>query len=121
MCQGELPFAIDVKGGENVVGRDVIIAGQVLLLPSMPKGEIVDQCLSLMSTPATQGSTPIFHGNFDLKIYSILSQGYFGWFLLVYMIPLIYGTPRNSSWFDRYSCLNLVTPVSGLKPYGVVT
>ena len=41
--QGELPFAIDVKGGENVVGRGVMITGGVLVLPSMPKGEIVDQ------------------------------------------------------------------------------
>ena len=48
--QGELPFAIDVKGGENVVGRGVMIAGGVLVLPSMPKGEIVDQHLSLTST-----------------------------------------------------------------------
>ena len=39
---GELPFSIDVKGGENVVGRGVMIAGGVLVLPSMPKGEIVD-------------------------------------------------------------------------------
>ena len=46
--QGELPFAIDVKGGENVVGRDVMTIGGVLLLPSMSKGEIVDQRLSLM-------------------------------------------------------------------------
>ena len=50
VCQGELPFAIDFKGGENVVGRVVMIAGGVLVLPSMPKGEIVDQWLSLMST-----------------------------------------------------------------------
>ena len=44
--QGELPFSIDVKGGENVVGRGVMIARGVLVLPSMPKGEIVDQRLS---------------------------------------------------------------------------
>ena len=50
VCQGDLPFAIDVKGGENVVGRGVMIAGGVLVLPSMLKGEIVDQQLSLMST-----------------------------------------------------------------------
>ena len=31
--QGELPFSIDVKGGENVVGRGVMIAGGVLMLP----------------------------------------------------------------------------------------
>ena len=42
VCQGELPFAIDVKGGENVVGRGVMIARGVLVLTSMPKGEIVD-------------------------------------------------------------------------------
>ena len=40
--QEELPFAIDVEGGENVVGRGVMIAGGVLVFPSMPKGEIVD-------------------------------------------------------------------------------
>ena len=43
--RGELPFSIDVKGGENVVGRGVMIVGGVLVLPSMPKGEIVDQWL----------------------------------------------------------------------------
>ena len=48
--QGELPFAIDFKGEENVVGRGVMIAGGVLVLPSIPKGDIVDQRLSLMST-----------------------------------------------------------------------
>ena len=37
--QGELPFAIDVKVGENFVGRGVMITGLVLVLPSMPKGE----------------------------------------------------------------------------------
>ena len=63
---GELPFAIDVKGGENVVGRGDMIAGGVLVLPSMPKGEIFDQRLSLMSTQAAPGATPILHGNFDL-------------------------------------------------------
>ena len=40
--QGELPFAIDDKGGEKVVGRGALIAGGVLVLASMPKGEIVD-------------------------------------------------------------------------------
>ena len=64
---GELPFSIDVKGGENVVGRGVMIIGGVLLLPSMPKGEIVDQWLSLMLTQAALGATPILHGNFDLQ------------------------------------------------------
>ena len=48
MFQGELPFSIDVKGGENVIGRGVMIAGGVLVFPSMPKREIVDQWLSLM-------------------------------------------------------------------------
>ena len=41
--QGELPFSIDFKGGENVLGRGVMIARGVLMLPSMPKGDIVDQ------------------------------------------------------------------------------
>ena len=66
VCQGELPFAIDVKGGDNVVGRGVMIAGGVLVLPSMPKGEIVNQRLSLMSTQAAPGANSILHGNFDL-------------------------------------------------------
>ena len=74
VCQGELPFAIDVKGGENVVERGVMIIGGVLVLPSMPKGEIVDQWLSLMSTQASPGATPILHGNFDLPNYYILGQ-----------------------------------------------
>ena len=65
--QGELPFAIDIKGGENVVGRGVMIAGGVIVLPSMPEGEIVDQQLSLMSTQAAPGAKPILHGNFDLQ------------------------------------------------------
>jgi len=42
VCQGELPFSIDVKGGEKAVGRGSLIAGGVLLLPSMTKDEIVD-------------------------------------------------------------------------------
>ena len=64
--QGELPFAIDFKGGENVVGRGVMIAAGVLVFPSMPKGEIVDQWLSLMTTQVAPGANPILHGNFDL-------------------------------------------------------
>ena len=40
--QEELPFVIDVKGGENVEGRGVMIARGVLVLTSMPKGEIFD-------------------------------------------------------------------------------
>ena len=43
VCQRELPFSIDVKGGKNVVGRGVMITVGVLVFPSMPKGEIVDQ------------------------------------------------------------------------------
>ena len=46
-----------VSGGENIVGRSVMITRGVLVLPSMPKGEIVDQRLSLMSTQATPGAT----------------------------------------------------------------
>ena len=42
MFQGELPFSIDVKGGENVEERGVMITGGVLVFPSMPKGDIVD-------------------------------------------------------------------------------
>ena len=42
VCQGKLPFAIDDKGGEKTVGRAAMIAGGVLVLPSMPKGETVD-------------------------------------------------------------------------------
>ena len=64
--QGELPFSIDVKGGENVVGRGVMIARGVLVLPSMPKGEIFYQKLSLISTQAAPGANPILNGNFDL-------------------------------------------------------
>ena len=43
LFQGELSFSINVKGGENVVGRGVMIAGGVLVFPSMPKGEIFYQ------------------------------------------------------------------------------
>ena len=64
VCAG--PWDGCVSGGENFVGRGVTIAGGVLVLPSMPKGEIVDQQLSLMSTQAAPGATPILHGNFDL-------------------------------------------------------
>jgi len=42
VCQGELPFAIDAKGGEKTVERGALIKRGVLVLPSMPKGEIVD-------------------------------------------------------------------------------
>ena len=77
VCQGGLPFSIDVKGGDNFVGRGVMITGGVIVLPSMPKGEIVDQWLSLMSTQAAARATLILHGNFDLENYYILSQGYF--------------------------------------------
>ena len=73
-CQGELRFSIDFKGGEDVVGRGVMIIGGVLVLPSIPKGEIFDQWLSLMSTQATPGDTLILHGNFDLLNYYILGQ-----------------------------------------------
>ena len=66
LFQGELPFPIDVKWGDNVAGRGVMIAGGVLVLPSMPKGEIVNQRLSLMSTQAAPRANPILHGNFDL-------------------------------------------------------
>jgi len=118
--QGELPFAIDDKGGVKAVGRGFMIVGGVLVLPLMPKGEIVDQWLSLMSTQATTGAAPILHGNFDLITYSILSQGSSRWIPLIDMFPSIYGTPSNSSRFERYSCFKLVTPVSALKPYGVV-
>ena len=52
VCQGELPFAIDDKGGEKALGRGPMITGGVLVLPSIPKGEIVDQWFSLMSTQA---------------------------------------------------------------------
>ena len=64
--QRELPFAIEVKGGEIVVGRGAMITGGVLVLPSMPKGEIFCQWLSLMSTKVALGPTPTLHGNFDL-------------------------------------------------------
>ena len=89
VCQWVLSLSIDVKGGENVVGRGVMIAGRVLVLSSMPKGEIVGQWLSLMSTQGAPWATPILHGNFDQKNYYILGQEYFLWFLLVDMFMLI--------------------------------
>ena len=46
-----------------------MMARGVLVLPSMPKGEIVDQWLSLMSTQAAPRATQILHGNFDLPDY----------------------------------------------------
>ena len=63
VCHGELPFAIDVKGGENIVGRGVMIARGVLVFPSMPKGDIVDRWLSLMPTQVAPRSNLIFHEN----------------------------------------------------------
>ena len=66
VCQGELHFAIDVKGGENFVGIGFMITRGVLVFPSMPKGEIVDRWLSLMSTQEAPRANPILHGNFDL-------------------------------------------------------
>ena len=117
--QGELPFAINVKGGENVVRRGFMTVGGVLVLPSMPKGEIVGQRLSLMSIQAAPGANPILQGNFDLPNYYILVQECFFWFLLVEMFLLIYGTPCNSSQFERYSCSKFVPPVTGLEPHRV--
>jgi len=81
--QGEIPFSIDDKGIDKAVGRGVMITGGLLVLPSMLKRDIVDQWLSLMSTQAALGATLILHGNFELKTYSILSQGYSRWILLV--------------------------------------
>ena len=94
--------------GRECYRKGVMIAGGLLVLPSMLKGEIFDQRLSLMSTQAAPGANPILHRNFDVKNYSILSQIYFRWFLLVDMFPLIYGMPRNSSHFEIYSCLKSV-------------
>ena len=102
VCEGYLHFTIDVKGGEDAVGRGVMIARGVLVLPLMPKGEIVDQQLRLMSTQEAPRATPILHGNIDLKKFYIMGQELFLWFLLVKMFPLIYHMPRNSSWFERY-------------------
>jgi len=84
VCQGELPFSIDDKRGGKAVRRGFMITGRVLMLPSMPKGGIVDQWLSLMSTQAAPGAT-----------------------------PMIYGMPPISSRFESYLSLKLVTPVSG--------
>ena len=67
MFQRDLPFSIDFKGGYNFVGRGVMIAGGVLVFPSMPKGEIVDQRLSLISTQETPRANPILNGNFYLQ------------------------------------------------------
>ena len=39
---GVLPFSIDVKWGEKVIGRVALISAGVLVLPSMLKAEIVD-------------------------------------------------------------------------------
>ncbi len=118
--QGELPFSIDDKGRKKAVGIGVMIAGGILVFPSMPKGDIVDQWLSFMSTQAAPGDTSILQGNFDLKTHIILHQIYSRWILLVDMFPLIYGMPPSSSQFESYLCLKLVTLVSGLKPFGVV-
>ena len=73
VCQRELPFVIDDKGGEKSIGSNVMIIVGVIEFSSMPKGEIFDQWLSLMSTQVTPTTTPIFHGNFDLTTYSIMS------------------------------------------------
>ena len=54
-----------------------MIAGGVLVLTSMPKGDIVDQWLSLMLTQEAPGATPILHGNFYLPNYYIMGQEYF--------------------------------------------
>ena len=40
--------------------------------------DFFDHWLSLMSTQAAPGATPILSGNFDLTTQSIPSQGYFG-------------------------------------------
>jgi len=76
---------------------------------------IVYEWLSLMSTQEAPHTTLILHVHFDLTSYSIMSERYFRRILLVEMFPLTY-----SSHFEIYSCLKLVTIISGLKPYGVV-
>lgn len=43
------------------------------------------------------------------------------WILLVEMFPVVYGTPQEASWFERYSSLKVKTPISGLKSQGMVT
>jgi len=73
-----------------------------------------------MSSQAAPRATSIFHGNFDLTNHIILRQISSQWILLIDMFPLMYGMPLNSSRFEIYLFLKLVTPVSGLKPYGVV-
>ena len=74
-----------------------------------------------MSTQVAPGATQSCMVILTYQITIFLGQEYFLWFLLVDMFPLIYGTPCNSSRFERYSCLKFVTPVSGLKPHVVVT
>ena len=78
VCQGELPFAIDDKGGENAVGRGVMIARGVLVLPSMPKGEIVDQRLSLISTQVALGATQYCMGilSYQINIFWVKNDFY---------------------------------------------
>ena len=73
-----------------------------------------------MSTQAALGATLILKGNFDLTNHIILHQISSLWILLIDIFLLIYGMPPSSSRFESYLCLKLVTPVSGLKPYGVV-
>ena len=118
--RGSYPFPLMSKVGEKVVGRGALIAGGVLMFPSMPKGEIVDQWLSMMSTQVAPKVTTILHGNFDLTTPSIFTEGSPIWILCIEMFPLIYGISCSSSRFEIYSCLMLVSLVSGLKSHRVV-
>jgi len=97
LCQGKLPFSIDVKGGEKVVERGALIVGEVLVLPSMPKWEIADLRLALMSTQAAPGMSLNVHGTLGIVIHDFLFHNLYRNIILKNIFLPVYSSPRNSS------------------------
>lgn len=73
-----------------------------------------------MSTQATPRMTLNFHGTLGITIHDFSSHNHYRNTLLKNKFLSVYSSPRNSSQFVSYSRLKLVTPISGLKPHGVV-
>ena len=73
-----------------------------------------------MSTQETPRITLNFHGTLGTIIHGFSSHHHYKNTLLKNIFLSVYSSPRNSSQFVSYSILKLVTPISGLKPHGVV-
>ena len=92
--------------------HDVKLDGILYWCVSFDHGTCWSGVVIDVNPSSTRGYLDLVWAYFDLTTYSILSQGSSRWILLVEMFSLIYGTPSNSSQFERYSCLKSVTPVT---------